>query len=421
MMGDGIKIVCLGTMPMSGPSINTDLYIPSPFWTGEWEVKKILKDGATMLRSELYNMRAEEVMSDIDCTVDPLDSLSEALGKMKSAGVREVPVVEKGKLRGLITIRNLAKRRKIPITAHVKNFMIVPPQINPSDRLPYIAERLLTRDFSALPVTQKTNVLGIVSRRDLIRTLGDDDSLRNVSVETIMNFAPTTISGEIGVVRALNVMELSGDNNMAVVDPKGKFIGVVSSEDLLSVLERPRKRTHPGEHRGERIQRDRTVSSMTTAPETISRADSIVKAIETMLKLDVATLYVTEGDEITGSVSEVDLLELFIRGPVTGGPLIQIAGLDDAKLMDASDINMIVQKFLAKIEKMVTVSAVTVRVRHHHHEHDDSKYTVNVKVTTHKQVLSRESFDWDLLIALGNAFSSIEGQIKKDTKKARGR
>jgi len=36
-------------------------------------------------------------------------------------------------------------------------------------------------------------------------------------------------------------------------------------------------------------------------------------------------------------------------------------------------------------------------------------------------VLSRESFDWDLLIALGNAFSSIEGQIKKDTKKARGR
>jgi ribosome-associated translation inhibitor RaiA len=42
---------------------------------------------------------------------------------------------------------------------------------------------------------------------------------------------------------------------------------------------------------------------------------------------------------------------------------------------------------------------------------------VTVKLTTPEHIVTRETYDWDLLIAIGNAFSGIEKQIKKDHSK----
>jgi ribosome-associated translation inhibitor RaiA len=66
------------------------------------------------------------------------------------------------------------------------------------------------------------------------------------------------------------------------------------------------------------------------------------------------------------------------------------------------------------MEKFTSINSVTVRIRHHHHESDEDKYTVNVKVVTHGEVIAREAYDWDLLVAIGNAFVHIEQQLKKD-------
>jgi ribosome-associated translation inhibitor RaiA len=124
-------------------------------------------------------------------------------------------------------------------------------------------------------------------------------------------------------------------------------------------------------------------------------------------------------DRLEGSISEVDIMEVLLRESVTGGPFIQVAGIEDAKLMDASDINSLVAKFTAKIQKVTRVNAVTVRIRHHHHDTDDDKYTVNVKLTTPQMVIAREAYDWDLNIAISTAFGNIEKSIKKEIGKKR--
>ena len=51
-----------------------------------------------MVNPELYTRKVEDIMSKVKWTVEPLDTLSEALGKMKKHEVQELPVVEKGKL-----------------------------------------------------------------------------------------------------------------------------------------------------------------------------------------------------------------------------------------------------------------------------------------------------------------------------------
>jgi CBS domain-containing protein len=374
-----------------------------------------------MVNPELYTRKVEEIMSKVKWTVNPMDTLSEALGKMKKYEVKELPVVEKGKLKGLLTFRTLAHRRKMPITAQVRNFMVAPPKIKPNDNIPFIAERLINRDFSSLPVTQRADLRGMVSRRDIITTMNSDPQISSIPVETIMNFAPTTINGKMGVKKAMNMMDLTRETYVAIVEDDHKFLGVVTHSSIMSFMEQPPTKMHTGDFHGEKVHRDQTISSIAEFPKTLSRDSSLKNVVDLMLKLKVPTVYITENDKLIGSVSEVDILEILLREGRRRGPLIQIAGIEDAKLMDASDLNTIITNNVAKIEKITNVSAVTVRIRHHHHDRDDDKYTVNVKLTTPGSVYAREAYDWDLKIAINIAFDNIEKGLKKDIGKKRRR
>ncbi len=370
-----------------------------------------------MLSPEIYHRKVADFMSGVEISVEPLDPISEALGKMKKNRLSELPVMEKGNLKGLITFRNLAKRRKMPLFAHVKSFMISPPRIRPTDRIPQTAERLITRDFRSLPVTVKDQVKGMISRRDIINAISDLKELSDMPIETIMNFGPTTVEQDVGMKKALMLMELSGETTIAVVDKNGHFKGSINTSDVVALFEKPQFKKSRGDFHGESTIRDGDVGSFTTYPKTLNRSDSVKRAVDLILGERMDLAYILEGDRLVGSVSEVDILEVLLRGPVTGGPLIQVAGLEDAKMLDASELQTIISKALSKVEKLTPVSSVTVRIRHHHHREDDDKYTVNIKVTTPDHVISRESYDYDLLVAIGNAFGTIEKQVRKERSK----
>jgi CBS domain-containing protein len=290
--------------------------------------------------------------------------------------------------------------------------------VKTTDKVHKVAEWLVTRDFASLPVTHKTDVIGMISRKDIIRILREDEELRNTPVESIMNFAPTTIGSGLGMKKALTLIDLAGETSAAVIDEDKKFLGTISTRDLVTYLEAPRKRPSKGDFQGEKVHRDRTIDSLTEMPQVLLRTDPLSKLMDLMVDQKIDTVYVLDGYELAGSVNEVDLLELFMRGPSRGGPLIQVAGIDDVKLMDASELESIIKKFASRIEKFTMVSAITIRIRHHHHETDEDKYTVNVKLTTPTEVISREAYDWDLLVAIGNAFVHIEQQLKKEKSKA---
>ncbi|MEA3559262.1 MAG: CBS domain-containing protein [Candidatus Thermoplasmatota archaeon] len=352
-------------------------------------------------------------------TVEPLDPLSEALGKMKKMDMQELPVVENGKLKGMLTFRTLARRRKIPISAMVKSFMISPPRVRPQDDLSTIVERLVNRDFTSLPVTHRDTIKGVITRREIIKAMVKDNETANIKVETIMNFAPTTIHGDMGVRKAMNMMDLTRENYTAIIDENEVFLGVVDHSSIISFLQQPAHKLHTGDFHGEKVHRDRSISSIAKMPETVDRESNLKDALDLMIRNNVPLIYIMEEGKVVGSIGEVDILELLLRDPTSVGPLVQIAGIEDAKLMDASEINFLINKFIGKIDKFTTVTAVTVRIRHHHHDKDDDKYTVNVKLTTPHTAISREAFDWDLNVAIGNAFVVIEKTLKKEKDKKR--
>jgi tRNA nucleotidyltransferase (CCA-adding enzyme) len=120
---------------------------------------------------------AREIMSTPVRTVDADVTIKEANKLMMRYGVSGLPVVEGGKLVGLIGRREIDKAAHHGLShAPVKGFMVrrIEP-ISPETPLPDVQRLLSDEDMGRVPVVDDGRVIGIISRSDVLKALGGSD------------------------------------------------------------------------------------------------------------------------------------------------------------------------------------------------------------------------------------------------------
>lgn len=112
-------------------------------------------------------------------TIGPRDSASKARSLLESAGIHHLPVVEDGKLIGIVSSADFLKLymlgEQVGLSAHatVEQIMEPNPVVLPATtNLRDAAEKLMVGGFHALPVVDEERMLvGIVTSSDLIDAL----------------------------------------------------------------------------------------------------------------------------------------------------------------------------------------------------------------------------------------------------------
>jgi CBS domain-containing protein len=119
-------------------------------------------------------------------TITPDTTLSDAYSLMMQKAIRRLPVVEHGKLVGIVTLGDLREARPSPATSlsiYELNFMLSrltidqlmthnPFVVRPETRIPDAARIMLTRKVSGLPVLDEDGKpVGIITESDLFRML----------------------------------------------------------------------------------------------------------------------------------------------------------------------------------------------------------------------------------------------------------
>jgi CBS domain-containing protein len=134
-------------------------------------------------------MNIREVMTSDPRTVGPEDSLQAAAQVMREEDTGVVPVVENGRLVGLVTDRDIVVRavaQGMPPTERVgliatKEIEAVTPDLSTKDAARIMAEHQVRR----LPVVEEGRLVGIVSLGDLAVKEGKDsrvgETLENIS------------------------------------------------------------------------------------------------------------------------------------------------------------------------------------------------------------------------------------------------
>ena len=115
--------------------------------------------------------------------ITPQASVKEAFGLMKSLGIRHLPVIDKGVLKGMVTDRDLRRPKisdvfkswhdlyRIGDDIQVEDIMISPVfTIGEEETIQEAAKQLVQNRIGALPVVNsKGTMIGIITESDILR------------------------------------------------------------------------------------------------------------------------------------------------------------------------------------------------------------------------------------------------------------
>jgi CBS domain-containing protein len=124
-----------------------------------------------------------EHMSQDLLTVSAGDRLGEAAKRMVARGVGAVLVMEGERLEGILTERDLMRAVAMGYSddARVRDWMTRQPEtVEASDATDHAASLMIHGGFRHLPVVDQGRVAGIISIRDLMRVALADSSPRGV-------------------------------------------------------------------------------------------------------------------------------------------------------------------------------------------------------------------------------------------------
>jgi len=114
-------------------------------------------------------MLVENRMTKEPITVDSVDLLIRASLKMQAGGFRRLPVVADGKLVGIITERDLREHRGHLEHTKINGVMTGNPlTVTPGTTLEQAAQVMLERQIGGLPVLDEGRLVGIITASDVL-------------------------------------------------------------------------------------------------------------------------------------------------------------------------------------------------------------------------------------------------------------
>jgi CBS domain-containing protein len=374
---------------------------------------------------------AGELMTAHPVTLPHDAPVSRALGVMRSRKFHEIPVLRNTRLTGMITFETIARRMSWALDTKVEHLVTLAPLVTPSTSLPDLAEELLGAGLRAAPVVgRRGELLGVVSRTDLVRALPGIPEVQRVRVEELARSADMLVH-EGDLCRQLFAqVRLLEAHPLPVLDRRERLVGAVGVADLGAVLWRPQA----GGKRDVRARggpMDVEVGSiMHTPPVTLGVGSSAADAARLMTREKVSSVFVVEPGKAPRIVGQSELLGLVVgRGrPATGRTRVEdvyvevtgLRGSGDPALL--SEIDHLVAGGLHRIAQQVRPTLLSLHLAPHA-THRTSDITAEARLHTDQGIFYASHTGWNLLAGVAGLMDDLVGQTRRvrEERRHRGR
>jgi CBS domain-containing protein len=275
-------------------------------------------------------MLARDVMTAPVFFVSPRDTIAYARNLMVKHKISRLLVMDEGRLTGMLTKKDIAyrllqgepewRRRpvdQIPVEVFASG---KPTVVSPDTGIKKIAEILVSKNISCVPVVENRNVVGIVTKTDLMKsglvralsgTAGDVmEDVATVSRYHSLDHVITVMSERNDKVVVMNnegtIAGIITETNLAFFDNVQKIAGVAGKDVTIKRRERAE---------GTHSHTLRTAASviaediMTSPVITIPSETPIPKALELMSKNHINSLVVMDKGAISGIIKRDDIIK----------------------------------------------------------------------------------------------------------------
>ncbi len=197
--------------------------------------------------------RVRDAMTPAPQFAHPEDSLTEVAGRMASARIGALPVVEEGTLVGLVTTTDVlagevqsAMAVSAPRSRAIARDAMTPAPLTvlATDRLIDAARIMVTRRIRHLPVLDEhARPVGILSERDVRAAIGDPAAaiaersrFLGLQVSQAMSEPSICVREDEPVSRLARLFADARIGALLVVDPSGALVGLISYVDIVRIL-----------------------------------------------------------------------------------------------------------------------------------------------------------------------------------------
>ena len=365
-----------------------------------------------MVPTDITEIVATDLMSKDPVLATPDEHLSEVIGRMKKEDVHEILVVDGGELLGMVSYDSLIKRRGLPPTTRVSQVMDHVAHVEENWPLPEIAEVTLSTGLRALPVKKGKNLVGIISRTDLIESILKLPEVAETSVETIMSPYVVCVYENDTISRARHIMQELDAKSIPVIDEYGLLVGVVGQKDIGPLIVSSQRRAEDAGLDGGPLDVE-VKGIMTSPPITIEKDGSVSDVIKLMKKHDVSNIIVEEKRVPHGIVTQIDLVELLVVHGKGEGAYVQITGLEEGPEV-YEEMYEAIGKTLKRIAKMSKPRVLNFHIVKHHSRGDRFKHSIRARLTTEHDMYYAKGFDWDLFVTLDEVLDQLERDVKRE-------
>jgi CBS domain-containing protein len=252
----------------------------------------------------------KDVYSKEFATVNENDPLSKCLELFKKDIPPALVVLDaKGKYAGVIARRWILRARLDPVATKVKSLMRSAPKVDLDMSLSKAAKLMIQSGVRQIPVFEKEKLKGIVTDEAIIHGAIAQEWGKDV-ISNIMTKAPFTIEADRTVGAVLSLFKEHDISHLPVMDG-GKLVGIVSTQDVIEAVFQPSERQTKGDIVGEKAH-VLTIAAkgvMTSPAVTVTPETFLKDAEKTMHSQNVHCLPVISKEKLVGIVTKLDFLE----------------------------------------------------------------------------------------------------------------
>jgi len=265
-------------------------------------------------RDMLTGVKVEDVMHPCSIFVSSNDLVTKARAVMRSTGFRSLPVIDGGKLSGIITVKEVMQVTSTRSNITVSGIMF-PSRLIATPIMPLVdlAKQMVDLEVSDVPVIRSQSdrtVVGLVKLDDILgRIAGRVPSSQ--LVENVMVREVVTCEPEDEISRIWDLMEKTNYSGIPVIryDKSRKVklvLGMITRSDIIrSGTIRLSEESDKGRFKSS----PRVKSVMRTPAIFVSPKSPLSTAIDLMLRKNIGRLVVVENENLVGVLSRSDIIK----------------------------------------------------------------------------------------------------------------
>ncbi len=378
-------------------------------------------------------MLVKEIMTKDPEVIDVENSsISEAMARMRSTDIHQIPAVSGKKYVGMLNYREILRKRSMQPSARVDTFLVNTPKISPEDDIRKVIKLIVDTGLSAFPVLQKSRLVGIISRSDIIGHIEEFSEIHGMRNRQIMSSNPVSVEENENVEAAAAKMRGLDETEIPVVDSNKKLVGLLRLDEIASDTFRRDKQGIRGGHMafgnigggmvdvagdrgGDKTKVDIRCSSLMDNPRWVHGDDEISRTAEIISEHGLHIVPVVNGDmELEGIIGISDIIDSLNIGEEKTGILIQVSGLDPDD-QDLYDITYaMASKFIIRFSKITGLDRGKLNIHIiKYHSEGVIKYSVRTKIIAEPLTMSLDHHDWNYGKCLSFIFDTYEPRLRK--------